>query len=301
MLKREKMTYVVIAYVVIFSVFTVGTWVWHIKRRRQRPPIQFKFLRGPGESLRRRVAKFDENGLFYLAGAALAPPTISIPVIISFQDVWEITTWERFYIRAGIAAALFIGSLVLSLRWLFARLDRWRSDYLGYLGERAVGEALAPLAGNGYHVFHDIPAVAGKKRFNIDHAVVGPTGLFAIETKTRRKGRAREGYEEHKVAYDGRRLDWPWGYDDFGLRQAEARAKWLSEELDKIPRFGLVAKPVLALPGWYVVPKGFGPVAVLNQKQLVGAIMKSNGQNLTQDQIDTLARQLDAKCRDVED
>lgn len=64
---------------------------------------------------------------------------------------------------------------------------------LRYLGERAVGEALFSLAAESYKIFHDVPAEVSGKKFNVDHVAVGKNGLFAIETKTRRKGRARPG------------------------------------------------------------------------------------------------------------
>jgi len=169
------------------------------------------------------------------------------------------------------------------------------------LGERVVGESLIPLVASGYRVFHDIPAEGGGFKLNIDHAVVGPNGLFAIETKTRRKGRARSGYEAHKVAYDGRQLIYPWGEEDFGLKNAIDRARWLSDWLNKMTGLGLSARPVLALPGWYVVPKGLGPVIVVMEKQLVGAITRADGRRLTDKEVDQIARLLDARCRDVED
>jgi hypothetical protein len=150
-------------------------------------------------------------------------------------------------------------------------------------------------------VFHDIPAEAGGHKFNIDHVAVGTAGVFAIETKTRRKGRVPPGFEEHKVAYDGRQLIWPWGEDDFGLRNAEDRARWLTDWLNKMTGLGITAKPVLVLPGWYVVAKGIGTVTVLNQKQLAGAILRAQPGVLTGEQVDLIARQLDAVCRDVTD
>jgi hypothetical protein len=58
-------------------------------------------------------------------------------------------------------------------------------------------------------------------------------------------------FDAHKVAYDGRQLIWPWGEDDFGLRNAEDRARWLTDWLNKMTGLGITAKPVLALPGWY--------------------------------------------------
>ena len=58
---------------------------------------------------------------------------------------------------------------------------------------------------------------------------------------------------------------------------------------------------MLALPGWYVKTTARGPVNVQNSKNLAIAI-KGRGQvELTDEQIDLIARQLDAVCRDVED
>jgi hypothetical protein len=299
--RENRVLFFIIGYFLVFALCVFGFATWRVKRLRVRPPIEFKLLRGPGETLRRQMAAYDENALYRMGGAAFAPLLIAGALLLAWGTWFKPTTNTQAYFWLGSSAVLLLVCMVFAFRWALKDFYRYRNNKLGYLGERAVGEALAPLAGQGYHVFHDIPASSGKKRFNIDHAVVGPTGLFAIETKTRRKGRAREGYEEHKVAYDGKRLDWPWGDDNFGLRQAEERANWLSEELDKIPKFGIPAKPVLVLPGWYVVPKGFGPVAVLNQKQLVAYITKPSVSGLTPEQVGTLARELDAMCREVED
>jgi hypothetical protein len=47
----------------------------------------------------------------------------------------------------------------------------------------------------GYQVFHDVQF----ERRNVDHVVVGPKGVFALETKTRRK----PFKEKNRVAFDG--------------------------------------------------------------------------------------------------
>jgi len=90
-------------------------------------------------------------------------------------------------------------------------------------------EKLRPLELQGYHVYHDVPAESGKRGFNLDHVVVGPTGVTLVETKTRRKGNARQGYKDHEVIFDGTRLDWPWGADRHGIQQAVAEADWLAK------------------------------------------------------------------------
>jgi hypothetical protein len=62
---------------------------------------------------------------------------------------------------------------------------------LGLEGERTVGHALEELRVYGYQVFHDIPG----NKFNIDHVIAGPAGIFTIETKTRSKPGDGDGLE----------------------------------------------------------------------------------------------------------
>lgn len=64
----------------------------------------------------------------------------------------------------------------------------------------------------------------------------------------------------------------------------------------------ILAKPILALPGWFVTLRARGEVAIMNEKNLVSTISKrSQPDVLSKDQIDLIARQLEARCRDVED
>jgi hypothetical protein len=285
-------------YVLLFVTVVIGIWIWRVKRSREKPPITFKLLRGPGESLRRRLAAFDEDVFFLLSGAALAP------IVVGFA-FGQVLVWVAPHMGLSYALIIIGVPMVITLflagRHVLQKLSRYRNDRLGYLGERAVGEALEPLFSAGFRVFHDIPAEDEGKKFNIDHVVVGPTGLFAIDTKTYRKGRVRSGYEAHKVAYDGTQLDWPWASNSYSLKNAEDRTRWLSKWLNKMTGLGLVVQPVLVLPGWYVVPKGIGPVVVVNHKQLTGAITRGGNRILSAEQIDLIARQLDELCRDIED
>ena len=285
-------------YFVFFFMVVMGIGLWLSKRGAEKPPLEFKLLRGPGESLRRRLNKFDEDFFFQIGGAAMVPVVAGL---LTFCALLWLTPHLRINLGLAIVAFVMLPFFFLAGRWTLAKLMRARNDRLGYLGERSVGEALLPLVAAGFRVFHDIPAESNNAKFNVDHVAVGPTGIFAIETKTRRKGRARAGYEAHKVAFDGRQLIWPWAEDRYGLKNAEDRARWLTEKLNKLTGIGVAASPVLVLPGWYVVPKGIGPVMVVNHKQLAGAIMRGKQAVLTEAQVDLIARQLDQLCRDVED
>lgn len=295
-------TWIVPAFLVgcffIFAATVAGVFLWNIHRRRERPPEAFKLRRGPGETLRRRVQKVDENLGAWLCGTAFAPLVLaSLVVLVAVRLPRGLVLYGFiFSLLVGLTGFAFGGRALLHL------LHRRRDDLLGYLGERAVGERLEPLLARGYRIFHDVPAVSNSgKRFNLDHVAVGPSGVVVVETKTRRKGRARPGFEEHEVVFDGSRLVWPWGEDTCGLTQAQAEADWLHKWIEQRTGLKTEVKAILALPGWMVRERKLGPVRVCNPKLLPAYVEGRGAVTLTAAQVDLIARQLDECCRDVED
>lgn len=289
--------YVAIAYFAAFAITTGGLFIWQTKRRRDRPPEKFKLLRGPGESLRRRVQKADEDMFIYFGAAAFAP-------LIIVWALLAVTVWlpKRIVLAtAALAVVVFAIALLVSVRCLFQFLKRRRDDFLGYLGERAVAEQLDALRSEGFRVFHDVPAEGRRKNFNIDHVVIGPTGVTAIEVKTRRKKKSRSGRAEHVVEFDGQRLIWPWGEDCCGIDQLQAEADWLRDFIRNRTGLQINPKPVLSFPGWYVTERAVGAFRIANHKMLPTITREWRPEPLTAQQIDLISRQLDERCRDVED
>lgn len=283
-----------IGYCALFVAAVVGLFVWRVRMRKERPPQEFVLLRGPGESLRQRIAKMDEDMPMHFVGALVAGPIVAGAV---FEALRRGNPWLAVWVALAVLVVGFAGGVAWMMRGFFKRRDY----LLGYLGERAVGEELGGPAAKGYFIFHDVPAAAGGRTFNVDHVVVGPTGLFAIETKTRRKRKAREGRKDYEVTFDGRQLIWPWGEETKALRQTEDRARWLSEWLAGMIGGSVTATPMLALPGWWVELRGKGAVNVQNAKNLPSAILGRGVVTLEPERIELIRRQLDARCRDVKD
>ena len=77
----------------------------------------------------------------------------------------------------------------------------------------------------GNHVYHDFPA----DKFNIDHIVVGRSGIFAVETKARSKPTSKNRNEDATVEYNGKMLMFPNGDDYKIIEQAERQTSWLSK------------------------------------------------------------------------
>lgn len=76
--------------------------------------------------------------------------------------------------------------------------EAWR---IGAEGERRTAKALDKLPPS-YRVLHDLPMP--RSRANIDHVVVGPTGVFTIETKNYKHGVKIKGGNVYSA---GRKLD----------------------------------------------------------------------------------------------
>jgi hypothetical protein len=108
----------------------------------------------------------------------------------------------RTFLPASVPSSVFIPiSLILLavLFWLFNRsiknMDKLAKERIamqrGATGEARVGRILASLP-DGYYVIHDLSTEFG----NLDHVVVGPSGVFVIDTKNCRGVVAADGKGE---------------------------------------------------------------------------------------------------------
>jgi hypothetical protein len=228
--------------------------------------------------------------------AGLAPCLVAIILL-------EVFTWLKdwwIWVGVGFTLAGFVLAFVIAMRWLLARLKQRSEHYLGLFGERVVADFLEPLKVSGWRIFHDMPGETGRERFNIDHVVIGPGGVFAIETRTRPKAGAREGRDDFKVFFDGEQLDWPWGEDRYGIDLATGNAKWLKNWLVKTTGVLTDVIPVLALPGWSVEAPAHAALRVVNPSWLPDIIDANVPPVLSAKQIEACARQVEQRCRDVE-
>jgi Nuclease-related domain len=86
--------------------------------------------------------------------------------------------------QAGLPPAGLLGVAVAALvgwRLRFRPSEQARSWQRGAHGERGTARLLDRLTRDGYVIFHDL-AVPGSDA-NVDHLVIGPTGLFVIDSK----------------------------------------------------------------------------------------------------------------------
>lgn len=243
----------------VLPAFLVALWVWWQRRRdSRRSPLTDELLHLPGEQAQREADRLmDVGGQRLLLTVLIGPMALA---------VWALQRVDRRFFRFGVAEAILLVIVLIVAGWAAwsaSKLLRERRKYLdGLAAERATAQVLAPLTSKGCAIYHDIPA----DKFNLDHVVVGPTAVFMIETKSRRKPAAR-GKASAAVKFDGEVLEFPDWRDTKMLDQTRAQARWLSDLLYRKTGERVLVEAVLALPGWYVTCSVPSPsVHVINPK-----------------------------------
>jgi hypothetical protein len=208
--------------------------------------------------------------------------------------------WSR--LQFGWFEWLLITGAVAVIAWAVrdvVRFRRERRDWLnGMRGEMATAQALDRLQAQGCMVFHDLPGERG----NIDHVVVAPNAVFAVETKWRSK--RGDGRKSATVWFDGKALEFPNGYrDSKPVDQARACASDLAKHLKGKTGEYVKVVPVVALPGWYVKNKA-NPLAyeaVAINPKLAYELLNRAGPPISQAQRNRLVHALSERYPELED
>lgn len=283
--------------ILVFVILSIVMSLFYLLKKYQqvkgyRSPFTGRFFRSPGESLNRQIAEINDEIIIHLVWMI----TIPLMLYAYYISLLYFSTSKPSTTILVLTIILGIGFTVYCLIKLVKSLNLRRSYRLGYEGEIAVGQELNQLMRDGYRVYHDFPA--GK--FNIDHIVVGPPGVFAIETKARSKPTSKDRKADAKVKYDGKCLRFPNGTDVESLDQAKRQAEWLSKWLRRAVGEAVGVRPVVALPGWFVERTAAGGIPVINPKNFRSIAKPKNGSHLSESMISRIVHQLERKCRDVE-
>lgn len=224
-------------------------------KNEKRSPLKDKPLRYPGQSLdeKRDDIKYDH---------LLTPLLMAMYMVIL-----ALLEWGRYLFPVPPAPYLYTFIALIGVGYAAFRVHRVLPELYklkqGSEGEKAVGQFLEPLRAQGYTVFHDVIGTG----FNIDHVLIGPAGVFTIETKTFSKSPGPDitvKFDGERILVDGFELDRD------PVVQAKAQAGWLRELLAESTGRRLPVRPVILFPGWWVEQgkDTFREIWVLNHKAL---------------------------------
>ena len=206
-------------------------------RKDKRSPLKASPLRLPGQSLH----KYREDQIY---DYVLTPFFLAL-----FGLVLAGLEWFRWYTGMPpepklytVCAVLLVTYAVIAIRRTWPRL---RALKQARDGERAVGQQLEELRKQGFQVLHDIVG----DEFNIDHVLIGPAGVFTIETKTISKpvrGDPKISFDGQSISIAGAQLT------RNPVIQAKAQARWLKDLIAQSTGRTVEVWPVVVFPGWYV-------------------------------------------------
>ncbi len=160
----------------------------------------------------------------------------------------------------------------------------------GIEGEKAVGQFLEQFRSNGYQVFHDIPGdkIKGEK-FNIDHVLIGPGGVFTVETKYAQKpakGQCIVEKDGDNLRVNGRTPS------RNPIIQAKAQSKHLSRILSDSTGQKFVVQPLVVYPGWYVQNKSPDTSVLVLNEGMISNVLANSSVSLASDKVHLAAYHL---------
>jgi hypothetical protein len=283
----------ILSMVAAFCVLTAVFYLlgYHAKRKQPRPTFSPDPRSGPGKSWLAKLDAINRDLRRYSLLAVFSPVSIFAVHLSQSYFSGAAESSARLVVSAGggFSFCLFSAYKIMKL------LNQRRTTRLGYEGELEVGRELEQLADEDYHVYHGFSA----ETFRIDHIVVGPKGVFAVETQTYAKPAPKDRLEDATVEYDGRMLYFPRGEDFKTIDAARQQASFLSDWLGNAISEPIAARAIVALPGWFVKRTSAEGLPVVNPKQFSSLFKHIKPRPLSDAMIRRIIHQVDEKYRSL--
>lgn len=168
--------------------------------------------------------------------------------------------------------------------WIYFKVKKTqretRSWRLGENGEQYVGQTLEkdmrPL---GYDVFHDVVIKQDKRTYNLDHVIIGPKGVYVVETKAWRKPEKGSPEIEYK---DGHLCKMGHVIKDDVVKVVVSLAREANRLFHDLTGRSYYVRPLSVIAGWFCRCNNLSDsqLAVLNEKQVAVLVQKDTPQHV---------------------
>jgi hypothetical protein len=109
-----------------------------------------------------------ENRKLFVVSLIVVTVTVVVLAYVARHHLW------------GFVLGAIAGAMIAGFAAVWASPPAWIENYQrGAWGEQRTAGALAPLLKQGWVIIHDLP----RTKSNLDHVLIGPAGVFVLDTK----------------------------------------------------------------------------------------------------------------------
>lgn len=265
----------------------MGTTCDHVfmSKKMTSSPLKARPLPVPGTS---SIVSIMQKMLVLFAYGAVCSMSISLAI-----SSW-ITTITGASPRPWFSSAVAVMMGLITWRVWKNTKDDVDNYKLGRQGELVVAHILEGLRGYGYTPIHDVVCTAESgKEFNIDHVLVGPKGVFVVETKTwRHTTKSKKNtiiWRDKKLYVNEDR------YDTKAISQVCGNAQWLHDLLLRRMGRDYWVTPILTFPGWWVEQSATDTLRdklLVVNPETIGPILGKMENKLSNSEIQTIVQSI---------
>ena len=176
--------------------------------------------------------KYNQRYYHYITQALL------LLAVMAFFIIKTLFAWMANNHSLGWTIALLLYGVFFPIYLSYLSKGGEKNDNswgTGYMVEELVGAKLAAL-GDNYRVIHDISKGRGKE--NIDHVVIGPTGIFVIESKANRNVIVYYKNNQRVISSLGNKF----------MKQVARNACWIRENISDSLKHGEFVHGIVVRP-----------------------------------------------------
>lgn len=234
--------------------------IWQRRHDKRRDPLTTELRALPGASLHKQLNAAWEKFFEQYLGVVLV--AIGCTQVILIRHLTVDLSALNLLDYGLIGVVLVTSALFARKAWRLPAQRRKLRD--GLRAEISSAQEIVNTLSEHFYILHDIQG----NGFNIDHVVISPAGVFAVETKSRRKPPAGSG--QPSAEFDGTRIRFTDWEETAPVAQAERQALWLRQFLKRETGADFPVRGVVSLPGWFVT---FTPTAYTSAVRVINPKM----------------------------
>ena len=240
----------------------------------------------PGKYVRERLLSFETNALVVCSGFLAL---LFTALFLSLASVFGLSVLTLRNIAWAFAMA---GTLALVAFWVCRVVPQMSNLKLGQAGEYITEQYLADaMRRDDWHVFHGFrPDNYG----DIDHIVISPKGVFAIEVKALRGEKVRQNSKD-ELLLDGKPLH-KWSPIKQAKENETALRRWIEKEVN----LNVSVTPIVCFPDKEVDFDKSGTVVMKPEALTAFLNSRKDWSHITKEQVQMIAYAIGRSVRGQE-